>query len=273
MNNRLTVVRPPRMWHWRVLRSALAALCGVGLAHAAWYGMPWTLRAIKAHPYFAVHRVEVTGNRRLERAEVLEWAGVAEGMSIWDAAPGPVRERLLHHPWVQRARVQREFPARVMVSVLERRPVALVQLDQSYYVDRSGHILGALRDDDSRDFPIITGVGSPDSRDYLLSGVHRALQVLRWCERSNGLDAVSEVHIDRQQGVTIFPLRTAVAVVLGWGGWREKLARSARVFAAWEGQTGKVAAVDVSFRDLVVVKLREVGRPTAVRALKRGTHV
>ena len=273
MINRLRVVRPPRTWHWRVVLSALAALCGLGLAHTAWYGVPWALRTLKAHRYFALQHVEVAGNRRLERSEVLEWAGVSPGMSIWDAVPGRIRERLLQHPWVQRASVRRDFPARLTVSILERRPVALVQLDESHYVDRAGHILGALRDDDSRDFPIITGVNGSDTQDYLVAGVHRALQVLRWCERSNGSDAVSEVHVDRQQGVTIFPLRTAVPVVLGWGNWREKLARSARVFAAWEGQTGKVAVVDVSFRDLVVVKLREASRPTAVRAPKRGTHV
>ena len=54
-------------------------------------------------------------------------------------------------------------------------------------------------------------------------GMHRALQLVRWCERLNSLDAVSEIHVDRRRGVTVFPRRTAVAVVLGWGSWREKL--------------------------------------------------
>jgi hypothetical protein len=46
------------------------------------------------------------------------------------------------------------------------------------------------------------------------------------------------------------------------------------VFAAWEGQVERLAAVDVSFRDVVVVKLRvEERHPAAVRAPKRGMRV
>ena len=80
------------------------------------------------------------------------------------------------------------------------------------------------------------------------------------------------MRVDRNRGLTVFPLRTAVSVVLGWGGWREKLVRSARVLAAWEGQVSRVAAVDVSFRGLAVVKLHEEHRPPAVRS-KKGVRV
>ena len=86
-------------------------------------------------------------------------------------------------------------------------------------------------------------------------------------------DAISEVHVDPEKGITVFPLRTAVAVVLGWGGWREKLARSARVFAAWDGQVERLEQVDVSFRRTVVVKLREENHPTAVRSRRKGLRV
>src|SRR5207253_2665587 len=117
--------------------------------------------------------------------------------------------------------------------------------------------------DDSRDFPLITGIEGTSA--FAPTAVHRALQLLRVCERIQCFDALSEVHVDRDRGVTVFPRRTAVAVVLGWGGWREKLTRSARVFAVWEGQVGRLAAVDVTLRDLVVVKLHEEHYPASGR--------
>lgn len=281
MTNRRRTVESGRVWalwphlQWlrRVRMRAVGALCGVGLAAGLWYGAPATLRWVKSHPYFAVTVIEIDGNRRLTRAEILQSAGVQNGGSIWDAAPSTLRMRLQSHPWIQRVSVQREFPNRVTISLRERRPAAIARLTTLSYVDRDGHVLGPLHDEDSRDFPLITGLESPDSADFRNLGIHRALQLLRWCERLNCFDAVSEVHVDRQAGVTVFPLRTAVAVVLGWGSWREKLARSARVFAAWEGQTGRLAAVDVSFHDLVVVKLREERHPAAVRVSKRGMRV
>jgi len=264
----------PGHWWWRrAWLGAVSALSGIGLAAAVWYGVPWAVPQLKSHPYFTLTTIEMDGNRRLSRHEILEWAGLQDGMSVWDAAPRIVRVRLLSHPWIQRAGVQREFPNRLMIRVQERRPVAIVRLDALYYVDRSARLLGPVQDDDSRDFPVITGLEPADAWAFATIGVYRALQLLRLCERVSCFDAVSEIHIDRDQGVTMFPLRTAVAVVLGWGSWREKLARSARVIATWQGPLTRLATVDVSFRDLVVVRLREERSPTAVRSVKRGLRV
>ena len=257
-----------RPWVQRGLRSLLAAACGMSLAVAVWYGVPRLVQAIIAHPYFALTSIQVEGNRRLSRAELLQWVGINQSTSVWQAAPDVVRMRLLAHPWIRRAYVQREFPNRLQVEIVERRPAAIVRLAELNYVDRSGRIMGPLRDGDSPDFPLITGLEDVQSSGFMPVAVHRALRFLRLCERMNCFDALSEVHVDRDRGITVFPLRTAVAVVLGWGSWREKLARSARVFAAWEGQVGRLAAVDVSFREMVVVKLHEEHRPAAVRSKK-----
>ncbi|HVO26712.1 MAG TPA: FtsQ-type POTRA domain-containing protein [Candidatus Margulisiibacteriota bacterium] len=259
-----------RRW---VVRSALAAACGITLAALVWYGIPAALHWAMAHPYFAITKLELDGNRRLTRHDVLEWIGVQEGSSVWDATPTDVQTRLESHPWVAHASVQREFPHRLVITLQERRPAAIVRFDGLNYVDRAGRVLGPLRDDDSPDFPLITGLEDDAARGFALIGVHRALQFLRRCERQGCFDGVSEVHVNQQRGVTVFPQHTTVAVVLGWGGWREKLARSARVLAAWEGQTARVAAVDVSFRELAVVKLREEHRPAARRGPKPAVRV
>jgi cell division protein FtsQ len=281
MSNRRRVaqMRWLHVW-WPYLRSlrharagAIGAPCGVALAAALWYGAPAALRWVTSHPYFALTTIEIDGNRRLSRDEILQNAGVRIGSSVWDATPSIVRPRLQSHPWIRRVSVRREFPDRLMITVQERRPVAIARLATLSYVDRDGHVLDALHDDDSRDFPLITGLESADAADFRNLGIHRALQFLRRYQRTNCFEAVSEIHVDRQRGITVFPLRTAVAVVLGWGSWREKLAHSARVFAAWEGQMGRVVAVDVSFRDLVVVKLREERHPTVVRSSKHGVRV
>jgi len=213
----------------------------------------------------------VQGNRRITRGDVLQWAGVTEATSAWDAAPDEVRLRLQSHPWVRRATVQREFPNRLSIGIEERRPVAIVRLGELNYVDRSGRILGALSDGDSRDFPLITGLEEAGPSGFTPVGVRRALRLLRLCERLHCVDAMSEVHVDQNRGITIFPLRPATAVVLGWGSWREKLTRLARVFAAWKGEVERLAAVDVSFRDMVVVKLHDQ-RP-AIGREKKGVRV
>jgi len=250
----------------------LAAVCGSGLAAALWYGVPPTIQLARGDAYFALSRIELEGNRRLGRREVLRWAGVDAHTSIWDARPDLVKMRLLNHPWIRKVKIQREFPNRLSIRVVERRPVAIVRLNELNYVDAAGHILGPLREGDSPDFPLITGLGDPEAAAFFSVGVHRALRFLRLCERIHSFDAISEVRVDRDRGLTVFPLRRAVAVVVGWGGWRQKLARAAKVLAVWEGQMSRLATVDVSFRDMAIVKLHAEQRPATVGA-KKGVGV
>ncbi|HVM97050.1 MAG TPA: FtsQ-type POTRA domain-containing protein, partial [Candidatus Acidoferrales bacterium] len=271
-----------RIFDWRKKRlrvpprlrlGLLAALCGVSASLAVFFGAPPGWRAIKRHPYFAVDGIELSGNRRLNREDVLQLAGWHSGMSVWDASPSDARLRLASNPWIEWVSVERQLPRHLGIRVRERRPMAIVQIGGLQYVDRGGRVLGPLRDDDSRDLPIITGIDSIDSKSFGAVALHRALQLVHWCERLRCFDTISEVRVDREAGITVFPLKTAVPVVLGWGGWREKLVRSARVFAAWQGQTDRLAQIDVSYHNQVVVRLRDDKRPSNGRPSKRGTRV
>jgi cell division protein FtsQ len=280
MTSRKRAVKKNRLWRpWRLLpehvsrlqRGLFAAGCGIGLATSLWYGLPRLTHLAKTHRYFTLTDIVVHGNRRITHSDILQWAGVTDATSAWDAAPAEVRMRLQSHPWVRRANVQREFPNRLSIGIEERRPVAIIRLGELNYVDRSGRILGALGDGESRDLPLITGLEEAGPSGFTAVGVHRALRLLRLCARLHCVDAMSEVYVDQNRGITIFPLRPATAVVLGWGSWREKLTRSAHVFAAWKGQVERLAAVDVSFRDMVVVKVRD--QHPAVGRAKKGVRV
>jgi len=265
-------LRRPVQWLRGGPLRGVAWVCGITLAAVSACGAYRTVGVVQSHPYFALTTIDVDGNHAVGRNEILEWADVSEGSSIWHAAPTSVRVRLLSHPRIEQVAVRREFPNRLIIHVRERRPLAIVRLDQLQYVDRDGHLFGPLRDDDTRDLPLITGLEGDGSRNFVAIGVHRALQLSRLYGRMRGVDTLSEIHVDRRAGVTIFPQRPPVAVVLGWGGWREKLTRVARVLTAWEGQVGRLAVVDASFRDMVVVRLHELQAPPA-RAPKRSQKV
>jgi len=229
---------------------------------------------VRKHPYFAVTQVEVNGNRRLSREEILATAGVRDGGSVWDASPIVLRERLEANPWVERAFVKREFPRFVAIRVRERTPVAIVSLDTKLsYVDRSGRILGLLKDTDNRDFPIVSGLDTPQAKGFVTVGLHRAMQLLHACERLRCFDEISEIRVDRERGLTLFPLKTRVPVVLGWGQWREKLRSSGRVLAAWQGQLPRLARIDVSYRGIAVVQVREETSAPAARPGKKGIRI
>ncbi len=272
MKNRRSVSRSSQ-WVWRVLRSAVVATCGVAVAVAIVYEATWAIRFVTSHPYFTLTEIHVQGNRRLGRDEILKVAELEPGMSSWDVSPEGMRMNLLRNPWIREAEIRREFPNELSIAVVERRPTAVVQLDGFYYVDRQGRVLGPLGANDSRDFPLITGLNTPAAKNYAAAGIRRALRLLRLCARENVFGAVSEIAMDRDYGPTVFPLHPAVGVRLGWGDWRRKIASSQRVLRAWEGKTEQVHMIDLSFRNRAVVKLKDAPPPVKAETRKKGTRV
>jgi cell division protein FtsQ len=252
---------------------ALLAFCAGGGLGGVGYGVPAAWAWCKAHSYFAVREISIVGHARLTREEVMQWAGVRPGTSIWDAVPGPVAVRLRGHAWIEHASVRRTFPGSVRIELRERKPAAIARLQQLHYVDDQGHILGALRDADSTDFPFITGLEEENAGNFAPVALQRAALVLRRCAETGWLESVSEIHVERRRGVTLFPLHTAVPIILGWGNWEEKLERAARALSAWEGRESEVLQVDASFRDLVIVRLRHRRDPAEVRSPGKGIRV
>jgi cell division protein FtsQ len=250
--------RQARHLGWLRIAGVVAAIaCALGLFAVSWWQIPRLLTAVRAHPYFSVSEMAVRGTTRLTHAQLLRWAGLHPGVSIWDVGPTEIRDRLLQHPDLADVAVRRDFPRRVVITVHERTPLAIAVLDDLYFVDRTGHVMDRLRDRDSRDLPLITGLRSCKLDQGRLLLLRRAARLIRLCQREGCGDGVSEVHVDARRGVTLVPLRRPVAIVLGWGAWRAKLARAMRVLAAWEGQESRLALLDASVPNQVIVRLRE----------------
>lgn len=272
MKNRRATVRsdsaPLRLSWRRLLAAGALALSVVGA-----YGLAQMAPFVTSHPYFTLTEIRVDGNRRLERQQVLEWAQLQQGMSSWDAAPDTIQANLLRNPWIREAEVERHLPNGLSIAIAERRPAAIVRLDQLYYVDRQGRILGPLGAHDSRDFPIIGGFNGSETRNYAAAGIRHGLRLLRLCGRESLFEHVSEISVDREHGPTLYPATPAVGVRLGWGNWRQKLSRSLRVLKAWEGKTEELHLIDLSFRNRAVVKLKPVPAQAHNQPRGKGTRI
>jgi cell division protein FtsQ len=115
---------------------------GQGLALAVVLGVPWWGRAgLRRLDFFRVRAVEVTGTRYLEPAEIVRRLGVDTLRSIWDEL-APLERRVLEHPGVRAATVERGLPGTLRVRVEERLPVAFVPAPTGLrVVDDGGRVL------------------------------------------------------------------------------------------------------------------------------------
>ncbi len=140
--------------------------------------------ALVHSPLLVVRSVEVTGAAHTTRASVLAAAHLSRLMIDVDAPQSARRVETL--PWVADARVERAWPSSVRISVVERRPVAVVARpgatvgspvaapgpggasgagsepgpDSWALVDRSGRVLADVPQPPAG-LTAITGVGDP----------------------------------------------------------------------------------------------------------------
>ena len=224
---------------------------------------PWCARIAHTHPYFAVHEVVIRHIGRLDDTAIRGLAGVQVGTNIWDVDAEGAETRLLTNGWIRSAFVHRELPDRVTIQVREHRPVAILAVGDEtpglYFLAANGRIFAPVTASDGRDLPFVSGLQRGDLAGANAFGpraVRRALALLRHAERVPSVGLVSELHVDREDGLTLLLSRPAMPIEIGWGDYDRKLARLAAVLPYWAGREAEVRSVSCAFDDEVIVRTR-----------------
>lgn len=246
--------RPIVTWGARVVIGVLL-VAGVGIA--GYEGYRFTSRVELA--ILPLEAIEVSRLRHLSREEVVAQSGVRPGDSMLGLRLRRIGEQLAKNPWIEKVKVRRYFPHTLAIEVVEREPVAVVNMGFFYYLDAKGEVFKPLTHGDSLNYPVITGVTEEDlARDP--AGTKRALKGavelmgLLGKERSFSLADVSEIHIDKGFGFTLFTAAGGVPVRLGNDGLAEKLARFAKVYGELREQMTTVEYIDLDYHDKIIVK-------------------
>jgi cell division protein FtsQ len=120
----------------KAMLAAVALLLVVILASPA-----WGPRVLRQLAFFHVRKIEIVGARYTPGDELLARLHVDTTRSIWDSLQ-PLVARVEAHPQVEHATIQRRFPGTLVVTVIERRPVALAPTkDGMRAIDEHGRTL------------------------------------------------------------------------------------------------------------------------------------
>ncbi len=241
-------------------RRAVPVTAGVAaVAAAGWLGWRFAVTG----DLLRVRELRFEGLSRATAEELVELSPVQKGDHLLLADPELVASALRRHPWIASVEVHRVLPPALVVTVVERRAAALVDLGTLYLVDDRGEVFKRATPGDGLDLPVITGVPRDqwmERRGEVEPLLQGALALLaRWSER--GLDRrvpISEIHIDPDSGTTLWAGDDGVEIRLGHGDLPDKLSRLERVLAAVaaEGQRPEVLHLDNRRRpDWVAVRL------------------
>ncbi|HSF04392.1 MAG TPA: FtsQ-type POTRA domain-containing protein [Methylomirabilota bacterium] len=240
---------------WRRAARTLA-LVGAGLLVLAVQvaGVAWLLTT----DYFGIRVVEVRGTSRVSPDRVLAAAEIPVGTNFWRLDGTAVRARIEALPEIRRAELIREFPNRVVILVEERRPFTLVHGARLHWIDEDGRVLGEERDAVASPAPVITGLSEEEvaaMRTRPSPRARAAIALIRALLRSGSplASQISEIDMSRRDGPVLYTVG-GIEVRLGDEEWEQRLARLEGVLAQVGGQNTTVSAIDLRYRDQVILK-------------------
>lgn len=257
LKDQASKLKSASLWALRVAAVGVLVLGGVR-------GGRWVEAYVKRSPTFALKVVEVSGAGRLNTADIMAAAGLAEGDNIFQTPPERAQAALEAHPWIAEAEVERRLPDHIAISVREHLAVAAIVVDQLYLVADDGSVFKPLEAGDPTDLPVITGV---DPESFTNDRAVRARVLVSAVAllhdyRDAGLwrrEPIAEIHVESGGGLSIYVGKNATYVRLGERPFRKKLRRFRRVLDSLRRQQVEAEYVylDNARRpDRVAVRLR-----------------
>ena len=222
----------------RVMRAVGLLILGL----VVFGGTATMMRSLLGSQFFNVKQIELEGNHRLSREELLALVeGKAQG-GLWQVPLDEIREILKRNPWIRDVEVARQFPDKVRVKISEREPFALARRSDNavVWIDRDGTVLG-----DQTKFnlevvpPIISGLMEGTSAKVMESN-RRHLTLYQDLltaldEREPRLSAqVDEVIFDGVDGLKLRVQSGRVEVLVGTQDFRKRTEEALRILQAVE---------------------------------------
>ena len=215
-------------------------------------GLFYTYRAFATSDFFALRNVELRGDIRAPRDELINALHKNTEQGLWATNLEDIREKLRQHPWVRDAELVRVLPDTLKVTITEREPYVLARLSNGVlvWVDRDGVILdeqGTFKSSpgDEKELPLLSGLRegkekSPGENREANQGRLLAYQnLVAELGDADGtsadgalIDRIDEVHFDELDGVHLHLTRRRARVVASLGDYRRQVETALQVFDA-----------------------------------------
>jgi len=244
----------------REFRAAIRRITAVLIVGAVIVGAMHGYNYLTTSARFSVATVEFAGLSRVQDESLERSLADLVGHNLFLAPLESYEARLEMHPRVSAVRLRRVLPNRVVCSVDEREPVALLFTDRFLEVSRDAMVMPEDEYTALLDLPVITGL----SRGEAIAGevsdsprLRRALDALRLCRKHGGSFAstISEVRVG-SEGVSIRSLDQGPVLVLGEGDFDRRLRKYFMLKDTIGERDGNARRIDLRFEDQVVLRGR-----------------
>ena len=172
--------------------------------------------------FFQITTMRIDGNRMVTKEQITVLSKVDIHSNLLAINVPQVESLLQTHPWIARAEVTRDWPNRLLITVKEKKPVALVNRNTGlFYLDNKGHIIAAAGPSQELDFPVITGLENFTFNSSQSAQMPDILQdvmgLLKLASRNNSIlpeQNISEIHITENGELLLYLLERAFPIFM-----------------------------------------------------------
>lgn len=225
---------------WRFGRAAAAFVLAVAIVA----GIGFAYREFAASRYFKLRHVELSGDLRAPREELISSLYQHTEGGLWQTDLDNLRQKLRAHPWVRDAEVVRVLPDTLRVRISEREPFAQARLSNGslVWVDRDGVILdeqGAFKGGAEVDkgLPLLSGLVESREQERVEANKQILLLYQRLVDELRQgdpplLERIDEVHFTELGDVEMHLAGRGVKVIAGGEDFHGQVKRALAVLDA-----------------------------------------
>lgn len=244
-----------RFWRWRAVAAAIAAGLAFYAAHRA-------VAVVVGLEIFHVERIEIRGNQRLSKGEVLTLLDDLRGRSILLVDLQEWRRAVLSSPWVADAALRRTLPSTVDVTIQERVPLGIGRINGALYlVDDRGAVIDEYGPSYADlDLPIIDGLSSAPGDET--SDVYRAMLARRLLDALRGRNMagqISQIDVSDARNAVVLLEGDPTLIRLGHERFVERLQSYFEIVPALRERVPAIDYVDLRFDERVYVRPAQKG--------------
>ena len=232
--------KPRRFFRW-VTVMALVGLLVVGIQNA--------YPSLKGSDFFRMQHIKVVGNHMLPEQDIITSSGLTTGGNLFGCDLDTATKRLKEQPMIEQALLIREPPETLVISLVERQPVAMINTPKNLLgLDAKGIVFPLPSV--PVDMPVVTGVHG-DSTDVLPS-VAAFIATLKintpefWHE-------ISEICIDASNTAIVYLVNNGVSLRMKFEHPEQQVRNFQAYTAATPGAILDLSYIDLRFRDQVVL--------------------
>ena len=211
-------------------------------------------------PLLQVKKIQVEGCVHQTPAEILDIAGIHPQINLLSLDLKDICHQLESSPWIDKAQVKRTFPDQLYISISERKPEALINLNQLHLVDGRGVIFKKVERQEGQDLPILTGISwenlmrQKKKHTMLIS---EALSLMNLFEQEGiPLSEISEINIDPVLGLTVFTTNNTLQIKMGFAPFEKKCSRLYAIMEDLKSKHLIPQTIDLDYRHKAFVKAK-----------------